>query len=162
MCSLPVYTLIQCDLLTFLPTLFCTPSTLSFPQGMFKPVCFVLWSIDFNQYHLCGRRFGTPVRVHWVATQARQWLVPLSESTSCQQFSRKNSGCLRPSSIHDWQLTGPVLCRLRIGRQPLQLWDHVCNAMSCPEDSISQCFFLCPACTFYFLCSPSFTMFPEP
>lgn len=85
----------------------------------------------------------------------------LSQNPLVEQSSRKSSGCLSPSSIHDWQLTGPVLCRLRTGRHPQQVWDHVRNAMSCPEDSISKCFFLCPACTFFSVL-PSFTMFPEP
>lgn len=126
------------------------------PFALLTPSCFVSWSTDFNQHHLCGPRFGTSVTAHWFALQARQWLVHLPESVSCQQLSRKVKAlwASHPSMTGGWQAQSCA--------DPEQVGNHsryelvfamLCHALRTALHNASSCV---PACSLFFSVLPLF------
>lgn len=81
-----------------------SPLQVSFIHSFF---CFVLLSTEFIQDYMYDYMFGI---IYW-STQLKTMTALPPESISGQLFNREAYSLKGPSQIHDWLLTGPVLCR---------------------------------------------------
>lgn len=102
----------------------------------------VLRSTEFNQGYLCKHKCGI---IQWklmdslLGIQLKTITAHAAESITSQQFRRDRQGSMRLSSIYDYLITGPVLCRTSADSS-ISYRVMIGMAVSCQEDSTSYPF----------------------